>query len=288
MDTTNTHFDTLSVTEIHFKLDVLMQTRNLIFWHDGACISNHSHLMIMVSFMFDPVVYLTDDEYFKIHGKHVNVQCIVEKPYLYILPRCHSDDSQLLYSSERLDDLLNLNEDVEYSSKQIRDIVRAFKGDNPACQFKAGQQKNGDYFCWQCPLNAEMAANLVYTLSQPNTSLEERINKMKESTISINKIKQNNSELYKNLKKHEIAEELHQRGIRFFSNDSVSNLQSLLDQEMAGIQRLSALLFPVPNKSLVDINLQKFEILDNEPLHDISHTTPRIFLMSYHITHQRK
>ena len=50
--------------------------------------------------------------------------------------------------------------------------MRAFKGDNPACQFEAGQQKNGDYFCWQCPLNAKMTPNLVYTLSQPNTSLE--------------------------------------------------------------------------------------------------------------------
>ena len=120
--------------------------------------------------MFDPVVYLTDDEYFKIHGEHVNVQSIVEKPYLYILARCQSDDSQLLYSSERSDDVLNLNEDVEFNNKQIRDIVRAFKGDNPACQFEAGQQKNGDCFCWQCPLNAKMAPNLVYTLSQPNTS----------------------------------------------------------------------------------------------------------------------
>ena len=93
--------------------------------------------------MFDPVVYLTDDEYFKIHGKHVNVQSIVEKPYLYILARCHSYDSQLLYSSERLEDVEynNMNEDVEYNNKQIRDIVRVFKGDNPAFQFEAAQQK---------------------------------------------------------------------------------------------------------------------------------------------------
>ena len=70
--------------------------------------------------------------------------------------------------------------------------MRAFKGDNPACQFEASQQKNGDYICWQCPLNAKMAPNVVYTLSQPHTSLEERINKMKDSTTSINRNKQNN------------------------------------------------------------------------------------------------
>ena len=126
-------------------------------------------------------------------------------------------------------------------------------------------------------LNAKMSPNLVYTLSQPNTSLEERINKMKESTTSINKIKQNNLKLYKNFKNHEIAEELHQRGIKFFINDSVSNLQALLDQEMAGIQRLPELLFPVPNKNLVDINLKKYEILNNKPLHDISHHTQNLF-----------
>ena len=84
---------------------------------------------------------MTDDEYFEIHCKYVNVQSIVEKPYLYILARCQSDDSQVLYSSERLDDLLNLNEDIEFNNKQIQDIMRTFKGANPACQFEAGQQK---------------------------------------------------------------------------------------------------------------------------------------------------
>ena len=34
-------FDTLTVNEICLKLDVLMQTRNLMFWHDGSSISNH-------------------------------------------------------------------------------------------------------------------------------------------------------------------------------------------------------------------------------------------------------
>ena len=56
-----------------------------------------------------------DDDYAEIHDKHVNVQSIIEKAYLYILAKCHSDDSQLVYSSERLDDLSNLNEDLEYN-----------------------------------------------------------------------------------------------------------------------------------------------------------------------------
>ena len=191
-----------------------MQTQNLVFWHDDSSISNHSHLLIMVSCMFDPAVYLTNDEYFEIHGKHVNVQSIVEKPYSHVLVTCHYGGSQIRYSSERLDDLLNLNEDVEYNDKQIWGIVRAFKGNNPACQFEAGQEKTRHYFCWQCPLNAKKAPNLVYALSQPKTSLEKTINKIKESTTSIYKIEQNNVKMNKNFKKHEITEELHQRDIK--------------------------------------------------------------------------
>ena len=80
------------------------------------------------------------------------------------------------------------------------------------------------------------------------------------------------------LKRHEIAEELHQRGIKVFSNDSVSNIQELLDRKMEGIQRLPALLFPVPNKNLADINLQKYEILNNEPVHGISHHTQKLVI----------
>ena len=47
---------------------------------------------------------------------------------------------------------------------------------------------------------------------------------------------------------------------------------------MEGIQRLPALLFPVPNKNLADINLQKYEILNNEPVDGISHHTQKLVI----------
>ena len=46
---------------------------------------------------------------------------------------------------------------------------------------------------------------------------------------------------------------------------------------MGGIQRLPALLFPVPSTNFVDTNLQKYEILNNKPLHTISHHTQNLF-----------
>ena len=83
----------------------------------------------------------------------------------------------------------------------VHDIAQIFKGDNPACQLEAGHQKNGDYFCWQLLLNPKMFLNLVYTLSQPNFSLEDRIKKVKQSSLSAKKLQNNIVKPFKNKKK---------------------------------------------------------------------------------------
>ena len=118
-----------------------------------------------------------------------------------------------------------------------------------------------------------MSSNLVYTLSQPNLSLGDCIKKVKQSSLSAKKLENNVVKPFKNFKKHEITQELHERGIKFFSSDNVANLQVLLDREMVGIQRLPALLFYASHESLIELNLGHYEILNNEPLQEISHYT---------------
>ena len=86
-----------------------------------------------------------------------------------------------------------------------------------------------------------MSSNLVYTLSQPNFSLEHCIKKVKQSYLQ-KKLENNIVKPFKNFKKHEITQELHEPGIKFFSSDNVANLQVLFDQEMVGIQRLLQVL----------------------------------------------
>ena len=65
-----------------------------MFWHDGYFISNPSHIM-MVSCMYDDGAFVTDQEYQPEHGCLQNIQSIVEKPYVYLLARCPSDDHQV-------------------------------------------------------------------------------------------------------------------------------------------------------------------------------------------------
>ena len=63
------------VTDIHKNTDILKsklkkfeRTRNLMFWHDGSTISNHSHIFVMVSCLYDPAIFVTDEEYSKSNG----------------------------------------------------------------------------------------------------------------------------------------------------------------------------------------------------------------------------
>ena len=111
------------------RLKKIERTHNLIFWHDGSTIYlySHSHILAMVSCLYDPAVFLTNEEYSKSNGVLVNFQAIVEKPFLYILARSPFTDQQLLYSDERLADTLNIKNPIQTPDGiQIYDTVRAF------------------------------------------------------------------------------------------------------------------------------------------------------------------
>ena len=104
----------------------------------------------------------------------INIQAEVEKPYLYIIARCLSDEQQLLYVEERMNAILNLNKDLALpSSIAIHDVFRFFKCDAPACQFEAGHQKGGNYVCVACPIHCNLIYDLVHSYSLQNMSLED-------------------------------------------------------------------------------------------------------------------
>ena len=284
-----TNGKTKNKTELENVLKKYERTRYLMFWHDGSSISNHGHLLMMVSCMYDDGAFLTNHEYQTRSGYVTDMQSIIEKPFVYLIARCPSDDHQLLYCQERTVDLLQLDRKIDYNGIVITDVMRVFKGDNPAAQFESGQQKNGDYFCWQCPLYAPLSPNIVYTLSLPHLSLTDRISKIKATESSKRKLQQNKLKLYKNLKKEEIVQELHERKVSFFCHLNLKDLQEILNKEMHGIQRLPALFFESPNKSLEELHLENYEILNNEPLHDISHHVQNLYEeLPYHPTKQLK
>ena len=218
------------------------KTRHLQFWHDGSSISNHSHLLMTVNTLYDKTIHMTNEGYEVKYGKKVDVQSEIEKPDIYILARCHGDDHQLMYSDCRNEDIRCLKYPTDADGCELNDVVRFFHGDGPACELEAGQQKNGRYPCWLCPANFDLGNDLTYMYSLPHLSLEDRMQKILQSECSENRIKEGKTKLYKNLQKHEIIHELHQRGISFCSLDKKANLEDKLIHEMHGMQRFPSLM----------------------------------------------
>ena len=96
----------LTTDVLIIKLKAYERTRNLITWHDGSSLSSHTHLVITVACLNDRTVFLNDEEYYQKECVHASFQAVVEKPAIHILARTPATDQQLLYSEDRLEDIV--------------------------------------------------------------------------------------------------------------------------------------------------------------------------------------
>ena len=66
----------------------------LIFYYDGSTVLSYSHILIMVSSVYNDSAFFTNDECEAINGTPVNIQPFIEKAFCYKLARCPYDDHQ--------------------------------------------------------------------------------------------------------------------------------------------------------------------------------------------------
>ena len=158
------------------RLKNMERTRYMKIWHDLSTVANHSHLVFLVSFLYDAATYYTDAEYKEISGKSLDVQREIEAPQLYLIARSSSSDNeQLCYVDTRVECMEELSCKLTTpSGHEVTDIMRFFHGDSPARQFECGQQKGGHYYCSNCSLNANRAYSLDYVYHVEQMSLEKR------------------------------------------------------------------------------------------------------------------
>ena len=104
-----------------------------------------------------------------------------------------------------------------------------FKGDKPAAQFEAGQQKGGNFYCFSCPSHAENASRYVHTHAKLIETISDRINIVKKTELSKNKCNSLKIKLYVNLNKDELITELSGRNANFSCTESKKNLETKLE-----------------------------------------------------------
>ena len=146
--------------------------------------------MIMVTVIYDPAIYYTEVEYLNTCREKVNFQREVEKPVMYLLARCAANDSQLMYSNTRMEEMIDLS-----NSLIVRDDINIygkchfFKWDGLACQHEAGQQKGGRFFCWSCSFDIFRCTDLAYALSTSMTYFQDRIRKVLAQILPLLEVK---------------------------------------------------------------------------------------------------
>ena len=120
-------------------------------------------------------------------------------------------------------------------------------------------------------------------------SLQDRIKKVKSTTMSQIKLQKQQLKLYNRLSKTEIIDELDQRAVKFISTLTKKDLMDILSYEMHGIQRLPPLHYDYPNHSMEEMSLSHYEILPNEPLHEVSNYIKNIYQeRPSHLTNNEK
>ena len=133
----------------------------------------------------------------------VDVQAVIERPYLYILGQSKSSDvDQSSYTATRLEDLNSLHHPTYHHGTAIYDVLGVFSGDGPARQFEAGHQRGGKLqpSLWH------------FSQRTPELGMCTQIY-LKEPGVHWNDYWENNVNLLSNLKKNAFTDELEVRGI---------------------------------------------------------------------------
>nr|XP_047138548.1 uncharacterized protein LOC124814672 [Hydra vulgaris] len=251
---------------LKIRLKKFERKRHFMWWHDTSTISNHSHVLMTISTLFDPAIHYTSEEYQQKYNK--TIQAVVEAPIWYIFGRCSATDETLVYSEQRLNDIIQMKDPIKNSEIEIYDEMRFFKGDGPSAQFEAGQQKEGNYVCWICDINVVEHSNYSCLLNRACINLQDRQDKVLFTEQSRKKSHDKIKKLYSYLTKKEIIVELNQQNVNFTKNESKQLLDLKLTKTMHGIQRVPSLIFYQPDISLPKNGLSKYELL-MEPLHDV-------------------
>ena len=256
---------TASLSELQTQLADLQRTRTLEFWHDHSTVLQQGYILFAVKVVYDTGVFLTEKEWQADGNTIRDLQEEVEQPTIHMIaPSTSAVSDQLALVSDRLECLKELSQPIsDPNGIAVFDKARFFCGDKPAQQFERGTQIGGLYKCGSCWCRATMIQDFSHTAQCPPRSLECLQGLVTAGRHQGIKLKPLEKLLVSDLKTELLA-----RGFDI-SGKNKPQLQSILSEELKGAQRVPSLLVTNPTQSISGLNLQEYEILSCEPLHDL-------------------
>ena len=243
---------------------------HLCMWHDHALILKRGYVTVTVHIMYDPVVFYTEAEYEELHpGADVDIQSEVEQPEIHLFAIGSSsivDQASLI--GDRLSCIKEISEPVKTDKGvEIKDTLRFFTGDHPALQFEQGTSMGGTYKCGTCGSKLWLFNDQAHVLHHKWRNVKELQTVATKGECGK---KAGDLQPFK-LKKKELVSELKARNSYTDQdeNKKKKELQTILDELLKGVSRVPALLLKNPTQQLASLNLDKYEVVASEPLHDI-------------------
>lgn len=254
----------------------LERTRMLAIWHDHSTLLGKGYVMITVKNLYDKAVFKTTS---KLEGLHIdNVQAIVEQPQLHMLAVCSSTvEDQAALIGDRNSCIRELSTPL-YDSRgtEIRDELVFFYKHS---RLKEALSTGGVYKCGSCGCQSNMMDDMAYSMRCKYRTLADL-----QSVALDGKYGKQVGTIrpFQRLNAKELQEKLSARNV-YHTCTTKRDLQKELARVLKGVQRVPTLLLDNPAMSLADMQLQRYSVLDCEPLHDLKGHLANLFTEIPHI-----
>ena len=253
-----------SVSELRDRLKKAYRTRHLKVWHDHSEIAGHGHLLVLVAAIYDPAFFYTSQE-LESKGIHLDVEAIIERPYVHILGRSKSSlIEQAQFIEYRFEEVQELSTTVSCTTHTITDVLRVFHGDGPAQQVEAGAKIGGNYPCVGCTARSILFDDLAHCFRADSLSLQDR----QQFVLKGKAWKRGGTKPLDGLSVAELKEELKAHA-KPTQNKTREELLPVFEELRAGINHVTALVQNHPTADIAKNNMECYEIIPTEPLHDL-------------------
>ena len=259
-------FESKNLQGMQTLLRGFQRQRALRVWSDHSVLLGYGLVLIVVGAVYDPLVYLTDDELVKSHKATMTVQEMVEQGEVYIMAHCSSSSAdQAGLIPERVDSLSDPI--VVEDGLRVHDSLRFFKGDKQSAWFETGIQRGGYYCCIAC--DAHVRDFNDFTTLVQSRRLRGLADIQSMATCGVFGQVPNRVCSFESLNHEELRQELVSRWIYDFPPNYKKAMTDILKDHLCGVQRVPALLLLNPTTDLGEMNLIDYTVLSFEPLHDL-------------------